>query len=65
MSDNNVVAFAFFMRMLAVIAAIVCAAWLAYKGKDGWGWLIFAAILMIPSVTTKTDAPKVEVKEPT
>ena len=30
-------------------ASIVCfagAAWLAYHDKDGWGWLIFAGILV-------------------
>lgn len=30
-------------------AAFVGAAFLAYYGKDGWGWLIFAGILVAGS----------------
>jgi uncharacterized membrane protein HdeD (DUF308 family) len=29
------------------------AAWLAYHGKDGWGWLIFAGIVTGLSVDNK------------
>lgn len=34
--------------LFAQATSIVCAlgaVWLAYHGKDGWGWLIFAAIV--------------------
>lgn len=31
--------------------AFGAAAFLAYHGKEGWGWLIFAGIMAIPTVT--------------
>jgi len=33
-------------RMLAAVVFAVGAIWLASMGKDGWGWCIFAAILI-------------------
>ncbi|WP_336983813.1 hypothetical protein [Cedecea sp. HN178] len=33
------------VRLSIVIPAILCAAVLAYREKEGWGWLIFVAIL--------------------
>lgn len=31
---------------LAPVTAVGAAAWLAYHDKLGWGWFLFAAILM-------------------
>lgn len=34
------------MRMVAASIFAAGAVWLAREGKDGWGWCIFAAILL-------------------
>jgi len=44
MSELNVLALALVLRTVATIVAIVAASYLAYHGKDGWGWMIFLAI---------------------
>ncbi len=44
MSELNVLALALVLRTIAAIVAIVVAGYLAYHGKDGWGWMIFLAI---------------------
>lgn len=31
---------------LASTAAVLCAAWLALKEREGWGWFLFVAILL-------------------
>lgn len=40
--------------LIAKLAAIVCvvsAAWLANKGVAGWGWFLFAAVILaLPAV---------------
>lgn len=36
-------------KWIAVAAAFVGAAFLAYYGKEGWGWLIFAGIMVAGS----------------
>ena len=46
MTELNVLALAIFMRGMATCLAIVGAGYLAYHGKDGWGWLIFLAICL-------------------
>lgn len=35
---------------LPTLFAIVCSAWLAFNGKEGWGWFLFVAILVTASV---------------
>lgn len=35
-----------FMRILAAIVFAAGAVWLAYDGKEGWGWCVFAAIVL-------------------
>lgn len=44
MTELNVMAFAIFMRTIATCTAILMAGYLAYHGKEGWGWMIFLAI---------------------
>lgn len=34
------------LRYLASFAAFICAAFLIFHGKDGWGWLIFAGCFL-------------------
>lgn len=46
MSELNVLAFAIFLRGVATCMAVAGAVWLAYHGKDGWGWMIFLAICL-------------------
>lgn len=31
---------------LAIIVCLLGAIWLASLGKDGWGWLLFVAVLL-------------------
>ena len=33
-------------KYLAIIACVAGATFLAYEGKDGWGWLIFLAFCL-------------------
>lgn len=42
------------------IIATFGAIFLAYMGKDGWGWLIFLAIVAIPTIDK--DEPFIDVK---
>ena len=39
--------------LIAMMPSIICAAaagWMAYNGKPGWGWFIFAAVLLHASI---------------
>ncbi len=44
MSELNVLALALVLRTIATCFAIIAAAYLAFHGKEGWGWMIFLAI---------------------
>ena len=46
MSDNTVIFFSVLLRGICLLAAIGGAVYLAYHGKDGWGWLIFLAMVL-------------------
>ena len=46
MSELTVLFFAVLIKGACVIAAIAGAVYLASEGKDGWGWLIFLALLL-------------------
>lgn len=35
---------------LPTLCAIIAAAWLAFNGKEGWGWFLFVAVLVTSSV---------------
>lgn len=41
----------FFARCIVSMSAFVGAAYVAAKGKDGWGWLIFAGLISLPNVS--------------
>jgi hypothetical protein len=41
---------------VASVAAIIGAIILAASGHNGWGWLIFAALLLHTSVSSTPDA---------
>lgn len=41
MKDSTII-----LRLIATIIAISGAVYLAYYDKDGWGWLIFLAIML-------------------
>jgi hypothetical protein len=45
------------IKVLTVFLAVGGAIWLMSIGKDGWGWLLFVAILLTPSIST-CAAPK-------
>jgi hypothetical protein len=45
-SELTVLFFALLFKMIAICAAICGTVFLAYHGKDGWGWLIFLAVLI-------------------
>lgn len=62
MSELTVLFFALLFKSIALLAAICAAAFLAYHGKDGWGWLIFLAVI-IGSTSYKytPDSPASEV----
>jgi len=31
------------------------AVWLAYNGINGWGWLLFGAIILFPTIKSDSD----------
>jgi hypothetical protein len=34
------------LQWISVIVALLCAAWVAATGHDGWGWFLFLAFLL-------------------
>lgn len=34
------------MKNMASLACVICSAWLLMNGHDGWGWFLFAAIML-------------------
>lgn len=46
MTELNVLFFALLFKAVAVCVAIAAAAFLAYYGKEGWGWMIFLAVVL-------------------
>ncbi|MBW2636965.1 MAG: hypothetical protein JRC86_05500 [Deltaproteobacteria bacterium] len=46
MDHNTLVALNVGLRCFASAVALGGAAFLAYHGKEGWGWLIFAGIIL-------------------
>jgi ABC-type phosphate transport system permease subunit len=54
MSDNTLLFVLILGRMIACCLSVAGAVYLAYHGKDGWGWLIFLALVLGGiSVSTK------------
>lgn len=49
MSELNLLALAIFLKTIATCFAVFAAAYLAFHGKDGWGWMIFLAIYIVPT----------------
>lgn len=43
------------MARLPQLAAVIGAVYLASQGQEGWGWLIFLALVMDSSIEMKTD----------
>ena len=64
MKNNTVYAIYIVMASLSTMAAIAGATFLAYEGKDGWGWLIFLALCIgSMSITSgKSDEAEPEKK---
>lgn len=46
MTNNTLVMAVIIGKSIATLAAIAGAVYLASVGKDGWGWLIFLAIVL-------------------
>lgn len=46
MSELTVLFFALVFKMISICVAIGGAVFLAYHGKEGWGWLIFLAVIL-------------------
>jgi hypothetical protein len=46
MSELTVLFFALLFKAISLCAAVAGVVFLAYHGKDGWGWLIVVAILL-------------------
>lgn len=47
--NAHVVAFLIVLcRMAGVVLSLMGAIYLAFNGKDGWGWLLFASMLFCP-----------------
>jgi hypothetical protein len=47
-------------RTLAAIACVLAAGLLAYEGKLGWGWFLFAAVWLGAITATEGVGNKVE-----
>lgn len=46
MTRNTLVMAAIIGKSIATLASIAGAVYLANTGKDGWGWLIFLAVML-------------------
>lgn len=46
MTHEQIVFYSILIRGACSALAIAGAVFLAYKGQDGWGWLIFLAIVL-------------------
>ena len=46
MTNNTLAMAAIIGKSIATLAAIAGAVYLASVGKDGWGWLIFLAVIL-------------------
>ena len=55
MNDNTIILITIILRTVATCVAIGGAIYLAYFGKDGWGWMIFLAIVL-GSFTVRTTS---------
>jgi hypothetical protein len=47
-------------RMLVAIACALSASHLAYEGKPGWGWFLFAATWLGAIVASEKTGDKIE-----
>ncbi len=57
MTDNYLVFASVLLRSLCVLAAIAGVVYLAYHQRDGWGWLIFLAVVLGSySLTTRAQS---------
>jgi hypothetical protein len=45
---------AWFLSLTPILGCIVAAGMLAVKGLDGWGWFLFVAVLLAPSLRLKS-----------
>lgn len=46
MEENTVIMIIAILRIVLTCTAIAGSVYLAYHGKDGWGWLIVLAIIL-------------------
>ena len=60
MSVLNVLFFALLFKMISICMAIGGAVFLAYHGKEGWGWLIFLAVVLGSTSYKYTSGTPVE-----
>lgn len=57
MSDNTLFFILILMRGVACCLSVAGAVYLAYHGKDGWGWLIFLALVLGGITVSTKGAP--------
>lgn len=54
-----------YVSLSLVIITVLTSAFLLYKGIEGWGWFLFAAILFATGISyTENDKDKKEKSEP-
>lgn len=46
MSNNTLILIAIIARAVCVVSAVLAATYLANNEKEGWGWMIFLAIVL-------------------
>jgi hypothetical protein len=64
MSELNVLALAFLLKYISVCVIALIAGYLAYHAKEGWGWMIFLALLVSQgSYKYNNDSEKTDSKE--
>lgn len=66
MQELTVLFFALLFKVIAICFVTGAAAFLAYHGKEGWGWLIFVAVLVASTSMRYTpDEPTCECQKET
>jgi hypothetical protein len=43
------------LKLVAVVVCVAVAGLLAFNKVDGWGWFLFAALVLAPSISVKTE----------
>jgi hypothetical protein len=62
-SENDMQVVIVVLLLLPAILCLGLAAWLCFKGKDGWGWFLFVGLLL-GSIAGSAGDPFIKITTP-